>query len=505
MARQHGAVWAAARALLTLALLDSAVSFLAPAFLGGAAPGLARCPGGPRGAPAAARLGVFQLRAATAAPAAKPAAKPRGYWREWANVEAEIRLYIAEHDECAGGMPATSQLRKNGLSSLADAIGRFGGVQEVAGRMGLACGKPKGYWQDYANTRREFEAFLAGWRAAAGEPDGVPTQENMRAAGRHDIVAALQLHGGMQRLAEDLDLTFYNGRRSGAGAVSGVQSGRHKIFQGRLWSFIAVNGTNGYMPSTEVLRNFGCDKLAEDVERLGGAVRVAKRFGLKPQRRPIGLELIHDALVSFVATSETAGVLPSKEQLAVAGRLDLDAKLEDIGRERVCKFLGLYMDEHAKLQAACDSEEALTSPAFVALAVKTQKPTLERGAGSGDRVKRKTFVRTAPLFKGDTRTAPGAAQHKAALAPRASTQDVPGRRTSNQQTARASTRSAVARSAAEAIREAVDSAKSEGRSLEEMKASFRRRLAASSDRTPASASAKVTELDTLVGRITVTV
>jgi hypothetical protein len=71
--------------------------------------------------------------------------EPRGYWHEWANVDAEVRKYIAEHGNGWSGMPAMSQLRKHGLSSLEDAITQFGGVIEVAGRLGLACGKPEGY------------------------------------------------------------------------------------------------------------------------------------------------------------------------------------------------------------------------------------------------------------------------------------------------------------------------------------------------------------------------
>jgi hypothetical protein len=71
--------------------------------------------------------------------------EPRGYWHEWANVDAEVRKYIAEHGNGWSGMPAMSQLRKHGLSSLEDAITHFGGVMEVAGRLGVACGKPEGY------------------------------------------------------------------------------------------------------------------------------------------------------------------------------------------------------------------------------------------------------------------------------------------------------------------------------------------------------------------------
>jgi hypothetical protein len=319
---------------VALTLLESTVSFVAvPAHL--AAPPrrctAQRCRSG-------TSLGVLELRAAVSSVVSKPAAKPRGYWHDFANVEAELRKVVADSG-ITGQMPSTSVLRSSGLSSLADALGRFGGVYEVAAKLNLTCGKPRGYWQDYANTRKEFEDFLAIWRITAGEPNGVPTQDMIRKAGRQDLIAAMQLHGGMQRLAQELDLARFSMRRAGGGAVSGVSSGRHKRFQARLWSFIAVNGTSGYMPSNEVLNNFGCRDLAAEVDSLGGTVKIAKRFGLKPQRRPVSLQLIEESLIKFVATSGLSGVLPSKETLLASGRADLDAKLDEIGRSRICKYL----------------------------------------------------------------------------------------------------------------------------------------------------------------------
>ena len=328
------------RALLigvALTLLDSTLSFLAVPAHYAAPPRRCTAQRCRRGT----TLGVLELRAAVASvenAVSKPAAKPRGYWHDFANVEAELRKVVADSGN-TGQMPSTSTLRNSGLSSLADALGRFGGVYEVAAKLNLTCGKPRGYWQDYANTRKEFEDFLAIWRITAGEPNGVPTQDMIRKAGRQDLIAAMQLHGGMQRLAQELDLARFSMRRAGGGAVSGVSSGRHKRFQARLWSFIAVNGTSGYMPSNEVLNNFGCGDLAAEVDSLGGTVKIAKRFGLKPQRRPVGMQLIEESLIKFVATSGLSGVLPSKETLLASGRADLDAKLDEIGRSRICKYL----------------------------------------------------------------------------------------------------------------------------------------------------------------------
>jgi hypothetical protein len=444
-----------------LALLDVSVGFLVtpPAGAGGAAQAV----GARTCVPRSALAGHLQLRAAavTTVAAGRPATKPRGYWHDWANVEAELRQFIAANGS-KGQMPSTSTMRKAGMSSLADAISRFGGVQTVAGRLGLECGKPKGYWQEYANVRREYEDFLAIWRVTSGEATGVPTQEMLRQAGRQDLISALQKHGGMQRLAEDLDLPFYTTRRTGAGSVSGVASGRHKVFQGRLWSFIAVNGTNGYMPTSQVLNNFGCHKLAEDVERLGGAVKLAKRFGLKVQRMPMGLDLIQDALMDYVAASGKPGIMPTTEELLSAGRGDLEARLERVGRERACRYTGLYMDEHARLQAECDTDEALRSKSFVELAVKAQRPSAAKKAEA------ETFVRRAPLFRGDT--------SMAGAAPRQTPRQQGARPDSGRSMERA------VRAVSASVRLAVEEGGGapEARTLDEMKARFRRRLVAKS-------------------------
>jgi hypothetical protein len=474
--------------VVVLALFDVSVSFLvtspAPAF------GVGRSTAHTctqRNALAA----HLQLRAA-AAPPAKAASKPRGYWHDWGNVEAELRQFVSANGD-TGQMPSTSKLRKSGMSSLADAIGRFGGVQTVAGKLGLECGKPKGYWQDYANVRKEFEDFLEIWRVTSGEANGVPTQEMLRTAGRQDLISAMQLHGGMQRLAEDLDLPFYTTRRTGAGSVSGVATGRHKVFQARLWSFIAVNGTQGYMPNTQVLANFGCHKLAEDVDRLGGTVKLAKRFGLKVQRVPMGLDLIQDALMDFVAASGKPGVIPTKEELMLAGRADLEGKLEQIGRERACRYTGLYMDEHAKLQAECDTQEALSSKSFVELAVKSQRPDTKRKAAA------KTFVRRAPLFKGDTSGVDSAGSRSWSPVREASPTNLLLQR---REAARGGPATAhePSRAVTASVRMAVVDAGSGGvpkaRTLDEMKARFRSRLVSTSTRASCGASQRK-ELDSL--------
>jgi hypothetical protein len=57
-------------------------------------------------------LGLLELRAAVSSVVSKPAAKPRGYWHDFANVEAELRKVVADSGN-TGQMPSTSTLRSS--------------------------------------------------------------------------------------------------------------------------------------------------------------------------------------------------------------------------------------------------------------------------------------------------------------------------------------------------------------------------------------------------------
>jgi hypothetical protein len=459
---------------VVLAILESAFCFLVPAPLSSfVAP---RAPVAVGMAPAFCTRGsILQLRAAAGTKSGtKSPAKPRGYWHDFANVETEIKEYLGTDNIRGLDMPSTSQFRKNGLSSLADAIGRFGGVQEVASRLGLQCGKPKGYWQSYDNTRKEFEAFLAVWRVTAGEPNGVPTQDQIRKAGRQDLISAMQLHGGMRRMAEDLDLIYFTMRRTGAGSVSGIANGRNKVFQSRLWSFIAVNGTSGFMPSTEVLMNFGCITLAENVERLGGAVKIARRYDLQLQRRPAGLDMIEGSLREFVTSSGRAGVLPSSAELHAAGRWDIERKLDEIGRERVGKYLGLYLDEDCRVKAQSDTAEMSASVSAKVSTMQTARPAIQR---------------TLEAPKKEAQRAPSAPS------PAMARRMVPARTFAQPQSIRSTAREAAAAVAAVVNEVEAGRTPSAKPGLEELKARFRRRLVKAN--VAPSASQRVEELEAL--------
>src|SRR5574341_2217766 len=89
--------------------------------------------------------------------------KPRGYWEDFANVEREIREFIADHGT-DGVMPIVKEFEKHKRQDLVGAINRHGGIVIVAKRLGLnrlKTKKPVGYWNAFANVEHELLDFIA--------------------------------------------------------------------------------------------------------------------------------------------------------------------------------------------------------------------------------------------------------------------------------------------------------------------------------------------------------
>ncbi|MBN2474336.1 MAG: hypothetical protein JXB62_06995 [Pirellulales bacterium] len=130
--------------------------------------------------------------------------KAKAYWKDFENVKREILTFVAQHG-VPDSMPTMVALREAGHASLAAAICEYhGDFHEVAERLGLSSThKPKGYWKDFGNVRREILAFLV----VHGTPSIMPTENELRGAGRNDLSYAIQTyHGGFQRVALQLKL-----------------------------------------------------------------------------------------------------------------------------------------------------------------------------------------------------------------------------------------------------------------------------------------------------------
>ncbi len=130
--------------------------------------------------------------------------RPLGYWNDFANLEREFLAFVQKHGT-RGVMPTNLELRKAGRNDLANAVHEHSGCAAVAERLGLKLAyarKLRGYWNDFANVKRELFAFIE----EHGTPDVMPTQDELKKAGRNDLADAIHKHSGYAAVAERLGL-----------------------------------------------------------------------------------------------------------------------------------------------------------------------------------------------------------------------------------------------------------------------------------------------------------
>lgn len=205
--------------------------------------------------------------------------RPRGYWNNFANLEAELRAFVDEHGE-PGMMPTTEQLRAADHAILIWPINLYGGITAVAQRLGLATlRKPqrrRNYWLDFDNVKRELLAFIE----RQGEPGVMPTQAEMHAAGRFDLCHAMLRHGGEFQLAEQLGLRMARPRKP-----KGYWDAPGRLEE-ELLAYIVEHGTPGVLPYQQELERDGRSDLVHAIRLNGGSAAVAQRLGLA--MRPVG-------------------------------------------------------------------------------------------------------------------------------------------------------------------------------------------------------------------------
>lgn len=200
--------------------------------------------------------------------------KPLGYWSDFANVATELLAFIAEKGT-PGIMPTEDELRDAGQSSLASAVNKHGGPRIVAERLGLqrkAEQKPRGYWEDFATVQNELLTFVKDY----GTSGIMPTQKDLIAAGRGDLVKAIGKHGGFSTVADRIGLA----RPSAAKA-----RGYWDNFDNLRETLQPVIAELGRMPTAKEImaqRQFG---LIHAIDLHGGFREVAQKLEVQAGKR----------------------------------------------------------------------------------------------------------------------------------------------------------------------------------------------------------------------------
>jgi len=128
--------------------------------------------------------------------------KEDGYWENWNNLTKELDLMWGKHPEKKGELPGSWWLRKNGYSSLGQAIIVYhGGSPKVREMLKLGGGcKPMGYWQIWENFERELGEVIK-------ELGHFPKQRELNELHKGGLTNAIKhYYGGFDKVRERFSL-----------------------------------------------------------------------------------------------------------------------------------------------------------------------------------------------------------------------------------------------------------------------------------------------------------
>lgn len=267
-----------------------------------------------------------------------------GYWEDFENLRSELLNFIEETGS-TGIMPTQAEILHTGRTNLSSAISKHGGSRKVAEKLGLKIkyqAKPIGFWNNPKNLEFELFAFIEEHKMSGI----MPTNDVMRQLGRHDLVNAIQEHGGSRKVAMQLGLELtHNWKPRGYWEIWGNTEREFR-------TFIEEHGATGVMPTYNDLKNANRIDLIGVVQRWGGFSIIARRLGL----RYIGNEIVTFIAASSVERSARA-IQPLAESNLLSGAQVMvilrRAGLLDYRNQRIVRLnVGLSRGKHDEIESA---------------------------------------------------------------------------------------------------------------------------------------------------------
>ncbi|BDA51113.1 probable low molecular weight phosphotyrosine protein phosphatase at N-terminal half [Coccomyxa sp. Obi] len=222
----------------------------------------------------------------------------RGYWKDAANVEAELRKFMDAHG-ITGRMPSYTELREAGAYTLLSALSKHRGMGTFAKRLGLDMNqREKGYWADLDNLKQE----LASIASQRGLHNDSVLGDGAHASADEEGVPSLPQHASEDGMP---------------GTAASGEAGEQLM----------------EMPTSLELQRSGHKALVKAIHQWGGRERVARRLGLtcSPVQRLMTLGDLSLELEKAVPFVLQYGIMPSRAQLLEAGRTDLVQAVKRMG------------------------------------------------------------------------------------------------------------------------------------------------------------------------------
>lgn len=125
-----------------------------------------------------------------------PAWPPTQRFKNKRVLKSEIKDFIEEHSLPSKMLPTASDFLELGRPDLHQAVLRFGGYGPVASMIGFSNHRrQRGSWRNFATVCKEITEYAESIASGDTKEPCMPTHEELRRAGRHDLRHALQKYG----------------------------------------------------------------------------------------------------------------------------------------------------------------------------------------------------------------------------------------------------------------------------------------------------------------------
>lgn len=229
--------------------------------------------------------------------------RPKGYWKEEANIEGELRI-LAQR---LGHFPTQEEMAVSSLTPLSKAISETGGTTVWRQRLDFdAQRRDTGYWDDPENVKREVERVMK----EHGLKD-LPSQAQLTEFGETSVGAGIRRTGGYPSWREQLGLKLKI-KRKGFWTEEEIRRQAVEFLQahGQL-SHVVLSQSGRFGLQVAIGRRFP-----------GGLTALRNELGVGLERMPVGFwtrEKIESEARAFI--KEHGRI--SRKLLADKGRSDL--------------------------------------------------------------------------------------------------------------------------------------------------------------------------------------
>lgn len=182
--------------------------------------------------------------------------KPANYWKDWKNLKLELEKIISEY----GCLPSGKRLCRDGKSSIARAIHKHGGFQNVRQKLGFnLMKKPSKYWSQWKNVKKELEKIIE-------DLGHFPSTNEMANYGVSTLGMAINNFGGVNTVRKKL----------------GYEPIEHIIENYKEWESVEetlrpIMEEIGEFPSASILRARGLGQLVTALYNYHGGINAARK------------------------------------------------------------------------------------------------------------------------------------------------------------------------------------------------------------------------------------